>query len=257
LLRHYIRGLYRGEIHIRLTAEGGQIVNRIWDVERCPYPGCNYFHFLHPSVETHIKTHKDLFANVKLLGWFWGSIRTILQKNPQATIRDVMGEGPVLACPAPGCRKIFCKKPNLVIHHAQEHTGANMRTADIEPRRMYQALTFGGEQGATIPRQEPGGEADQRPREDEEVVREGQSEGRRVRTRPNPLQIAPDRQEVESQHMSDYKERRREDFRRKLEEHRRNTSRGVNVPQMSRAEMRKVKEGLAELFKTVINPMMK
>jgi hypothetical protein len=43
----------------------------------------------------------------------------------------------------------------------------------------------------------------------------------------------------------------------KREEHCRNTAQGVNSPQMSQAERRKVKEGRVDLFKTQINPLMK
>jgi hypothetical protein len=84
-----------------------------------------------------------------------------------------------------------------------------------------------------------------------------QNEERRPRRHPNPLQAAPDRHEVESERMTAYMEQRKRDFRQKREEHRNNTLRGFNIPQMSQIEMRKVREGLVELFKAMINPMMK
>jgi hypothetical protein len=51
------------------------------------------------------------------------------------------------------------------------------------------------------------------------------------------------------------REQRRREFRRKREGHYDNIARGVNIPEMSQAEMRKVKKGLVNLFKVEINPM--
>jgi hypothetical protein len=66
-----------------------------------------------------------------------------------------------------------------------------------------------------------------------------------------------DRQEVESEGMKAHRERSKRYFKRKGEEPRNDRSRGVNIPQMSQLEMRKVREGLLELFRTLVNSMMK
>jgi hypothetical protein len=89
-----LAGLEKKRMHIRLVTEG-QEVDREWDVKRCPYPGCDYFQERRHNLEIHIKGHADLCENMNALGWFWGSIRTILQKNPYTMIRDAMGENPV------------------------------------------------------------------------------------------------------------------------------------------------------------------
>jgi hypothetical protein len=80
---------------------------------------------------------------------------------------------------------------------------------------------------------------------------------RRPRRHPNPFEAAPDKQKVESERMKAYREPSKRDFRRKREEPRNNRSRGVNIPQMSQFEMRKVREGLLEVFRTLLNSMMK
>jgi hypothetical protein len=54
-----------------------------------------------------------------------------------------------------------------------------------------------------------------------------------------------------------YKEERKRKFRRKNEEHNDKISVGVNMPQMTQAEIRKVKIGLTDLFKAEINPIMR
>jgi hypothetical protein len=74
-----------------------------------------------------------------------------------------------------------------------------VRRADIPHRKLFQTVIFGEGQEMMVPRQELDGKADKRLPEDEEVVRVRQNEERRSRRHPNPLQAAPDRQEVESE----------------------------------------------------------
>jgi hypothetical protein len=54
-----------------------------------------------------------------------------------------------------------------------------------------------------------------------------------------------------------YESEKKREFRRKQEEHSDKMSLGVNMPQMSQAKMRKVKLGLADLFKTEISSIMR
>jgi hypothetical protein len=75
-------------------------------------------------------------------------------------------------------------------------------------------------------------------------------------SRPDPLQPGPNRQAVDSERITGYKEQMKRDVRRTREEHCMNTARGVNIPQMSQAEMREIGPGLADLFMTVINSMV-
>jgi hypothetical protein len=95
LIRHFIYGLSPGRIDVILKTGDGPTVNRLWDVERCPCMGYDYFHNRHHNTEIHAKVHKKMYANMEALGQFWGSIRTMLQKNQQATIREAIGESPV------------------------------------------------------------------------------------------------------------------------------------------------------------------
>jgi hypothetical protein len=56
--------------------------------------------------------------------------------------------------------------------------------------------------------------------------------------------------------LTEYREQRRE-FKRKREEHCSNTTREINFHQMSQAEMKKIRQGQAHLFKMMINALMK
>jgi hypothetical protein len=68
LMRKFLHGLAPREVHIKLRAGDGQVVDKPWDVERCPYPSCNYFTEKHQSLVLHIKNHKDLYKNMQSLG---------------------------------------------------------------------------------------------------------------------------------------------------------------------------------------------
>jgi hypothetical protein len=83
--------------------------------------GCDYFHGKHHSVEVHDKKHKEMDANMQMLGWFWGSVRTMIQANAAITIREAIGEGSVFQCGAEDCEKIFASKTNLSRHYSQDH----------------------------------------------------------------------------------------------------------------------------------------
>jgi hypothetical protein len=68
LRRHFIHGIYPGRIHIVLKKRDGVTINRLWDVERCPCLGCDYFYNRHHNVEIHAKVHKEMCANMEALG---------------------------------------------------------------------------------------------------------------------------------------------------------------------------------------------
>jgi hypothetical protein len=68
LLRHFLEGICPSRIRIKLITGDGTEVDRQWDVERCPCPGCDYFQRRHPDFETHIKTHTRMCPNMEALG---------------------------------------------------------------------------------------------------------------------------------------------------------------------------------------------
>jgi hypothetical protein len=95
LMRHFIHGLYPGRINVVFKTGDRVTVSRLWDVERCPCLGCDYFHNRHYNAKIHAKRHKEMNVNMEALGWFWDSARTLLQKNWRITIREAIGEGSV------------------------------------------------------------------------------------------------------------------------------------------------------------------
>jgi hypothetical protein len=57
--------------------------------------------------------------------------------------------------------------------------------------------------------------------------------------------------------VADNKQKRIREFKQKLQEHRENTAKGVNIPQINKAEMKKIRERLIDLFKNDLNPLLK
>jgi hypothetical protein len=92
LMRHFIHGRYPGRIDITLKIRDEVTVDKLWDVERRSCLGRDCFHDSHDSLEIQAKVHKGMDANIEPLGWFWDSIRAMLQNNERITIREAIGK---------------------------------------------------------------------------------------------------------------------------------------------------------------------
>jgi hypothetical protein len=53
--------------------------------------------------------------NIEALGWFWGTIRTIVQHKQRATIAEVLGKRKVYQCSVPRCWKVFANERGIAI----------------------------------------------------------------------------------------------------------------------------------------------
>jgi hypothetical protein len=96
VMQNFIHGLYPGRIDIALKTGNERTVDRLWHVERSPCRGCDDFYHRHHSVKTHDQVHKEMDAHMEVLGWFSGSIRTMLQNNQRTTIPKPIRESHVL-----------------------------------------------------------------------------------------------------------------------------------------------------------------
>jgi hypothetical protein len=105
--------------------------------------GCDYFQGTHQNLEAHFKAHTEMFANIKALGWFWGSIRTMTKANAATTMRGGVGEGPVIQCGEEGCGKGSATKTNLTRHFTQDHTGERRNRPIMPHRQLFQTMTMG------------------------------------------------------------------------------------------------------------------
>jgi hypothetical protein len=76
-------------------------------------------------------------------------------------------------------------------------------------------------------------------------------------TRPPRTALQAPPEDVQSAVAAAYKQRCVREFQQKLQEHRDNTAKGVYIPQINKAEMKKIKVGLTDLFKMDLIPMLK
>jgi hypothetical protein len=56
------------------------------------------------------KMHKGMAVDIEALGWFWGTIRTIIKQNLRTTIDATLGGGSVWECMVQGCGHFFSRK---------------------------------------------------------------------------------------------------------------------------------------------------
>jgi hypothetical protein len=68
LRRHVIQGLYPGKVDVFLKTRDGVTVDRLWNVERCPCLGCDYFYNRYHKTEMDAKVRKGMYVNVEALG---------------------------------------------------------------------------------------------------------------------------------------------------------------------------------------------
>jgi hypothetical protein len=154
------------------------------------------------------------------------------------------------------CGKIFATEKSLNHYDSQDYPGEKKNRSVIAFRKLFQTLEFSDGQERRIQEQAPIEEAGQQ-LPGEEVMRIKRCKPKKPRISANPLQSTPNRQILKSERAVQYKEERKREFRRKCEEHSDKMSLGVNMPQMTQVEMREVKIGLMDLFKTEINPIMR
>jgi hypothetical protein len=79
MVRYFISKMLPTKIKIEAKTEQAKTVNRHWIFGRCHHPGCNYLSIRNTATEIHIKNrHTEVYQDIKELGWFWGTIRTII-----------------------------------------------------------------------------------------------------------------------------------------------------------------------------------
>jgi hypothetical protein len=156
----------------------------------------------------------------------------------------------------PECAKMAAAEKNLNRHYSQDHPGQKKNRSVIMLQKPFETFTVDGRQERMIPEQGPVEEASQQ-LPGEEGVQVRRCDERMLRSGANPLQLTPNRQELESERVGRYKEERKRKFIRKHEQHSEKRFLRVTMPEMTRAEMGKAKVGLPDMFKTEINPIIR
>jgi hypothetical protein len=284
MFRYFITMMLPQEVKMKVTTQEGHEVKRNWSFYHCHCPGCSYINPRAHMAETHAKKgHPEMQKDRKVLGWFWGTLHTMMKNNPKISIAEALGQGQFWECRMEGCHQPFQSQKAMGQHFWQIHADHTQEGWKAQTRHLNQTWTIVREE---LPRREEDGQDQAREeRKHEDMVRQlpevqpeeapvetetepnqrtrtntGVEDRARVRSRrrDHDLRINPAtfREQEEARHREDEKRQEQEQFRRKKEQYERNVSRGVNIPQLNTDQMRRVKQGLNALFKTELKPMM-
>jgi hypothetical protein len=123
MMRFYIDTMMTGITEVCLSKPDGTEVRRKWKSERCHYPGCKYLHSEHRSMDNHVrKQHPRMHEDMRVLGEFWGIMRTIIRHNEKTTIAEALGSGEVFQCAVEGCERIFMSERSISQHFGKFHS---------------------------------------------------------------------------------------------------------------------------------------
>jgi hypothetical protein len=90
-------------------------------------------------VEEHIrKKHNEMVKDIKALGWFWGTIHTMIKANPWTTIVEVLGRVSFFECRMEGCGLPFQTETALAHHFSQIHAAYTQEGWETSSRRLNQ-----------------------------------------------------------------------------------------------------------------------
>jgi hypothetical protein len=281
IIQYFLAQMLPESVNPVLRKRGDQITKQKWTGIRCHSPGCNYVHWKYDQMREHVtRQHKDLASDTRTLGWFWGTIRRIMKQKPLMTIAEALGEGTVWKCRQDKCGHLFPSTSALTRHFAKIHATSTTQNWDAKTRQLELSWELGEREEArdrgrrgeeqsdeegdaeeagglseeSIPPPEPemsreAETTEEHPRQQE--VREPQRAN--IGLRINPALIM--QREAEERASAEMEDSRREMIRRK-EYYNRQTMTGVNIPQLNSQQMRKVKQGLTNLFADEINPML-
>jgi hypothetical protein len=220
--------------------------------------------------------HKGMAADIEALGWFWGTIRTIIKQNPRTIIGAILGGGSVWECMVQGCGHFFSTEGSIQKHFTKTQGSRTVRGWKAPTRKLTQEWEMKGQA------------ANQR--EDESEREEGDggevsSDGEARPTQLDRLPIAPELPQAASQaaqqeeqrgqqadlglrinpqliiqqrredRTNDEWQRTREDMIRRRDYLQSQVESGVTIPQLHTEQMRSVRQGLCDLSAQEINPM--
>jgi hypothetical protein len=91
MVSYVIRKFLPGPVETVMRTDRGAKVREDWQLHRCHYPWCSYVNGRRVRVEEHIRRkHNEMAKDIKALGWFWGTIHTMIKENPGTTIAEAL-----------------------------------------------------------------------------------------------------------------------------------------------------------------------
>jgi hypothetical protein len=164
--------------------------------------------------------HKSMANDIKQLGWFWGTIHTMMKLKPKMTIAEALGEGPFWECTMEKCHLPFQSEKALRLHFTQSHAAYAVEGWEARTRQLvlhWSPQVEGTESsGITGEADGPGKQKDQEiPKVEEPVQVEDQGAIEAEEARREALQR--ETRSVKRKEARMREERERERFRRNEE----------------------------------------
>jgi hypothetical protein len=139
MMRYFIETLLPERVKMVVRTDRSERVRRNRSFCRCPHPGCKFISTDPCQVEAHVKSnHKSLKRDIESLGWFWGTIRGMVKKNPRVTIAEALGEGHFWECKMENCHRPFSTQSAVRIHFSHAHTACTQEGWETSMRRLKQ-----------------------------------------------------------------------------------------------------------------------
>jgi hypothetical protein len=108
MFRYFIQRMLPMEIEMKAMTSGEHEVKRDWNFCRCHHPGCTDINTKAYMVDSHVRaSHKEMKKDMKMLGWFWGTLHTMMKANPKMTTAEALGQGRFWECKMEGCHQPF------------------------------------------------------------------------------------------------------------------------------------------------------
>jgi hypothetical protein len=82
--------------------------------------------------------HKEMKKVMKMLGWFWGTLHTMMKSNPKMMIAEELDQGQFWECRMEGCHQPFKSQKALGHHFCQAHAAHAPQGWKAQSRRLTQ-----------------------------------------------------------------------------------------------------------------------
>jgi hypothetical protein len=253
LIRFYLEKLSGRPMKVKLRNKRNEPVDLQWDIERCHNPKCEHCTKTHCHLETHLKVHPELLANIQTLGWFWGNMRTMIKNNPQLTIAEAIGSGKLYQCTK--CQALFSSVENLNKHFAAAHPDRVVEGWVARYEVIKQTVQFEDEDEERLSevseeeREEMTAEEEAQGNDPKDEEERRPQHGRRRRSHANPLRIE---RVIESDDEAKYLAEIRVKYIEEAARIEEKASQCVNVPPMNTKQIRNFRKGLESYVKTEV-----
>jgi hypothetical protein len=212
-----------------------------------------------------------MWENIEALGWFWGTIRTIIREKPRATIAEVLGEGEADQCTVPQCGQIFANERGIETHFTGYNGALLQKDWTAQRCKLIHRFELVGEGEVNadtdmMERREGGVDVRMGMREGgmeenaEGEIPEEERHGPSMQARQERLHLRIEAgrivQRDEEEQAAVDREGRRRRFIKNRDEYLRQMERVVDIPRLNKEQMPRIKTRLEDFFKYEINPLM-